>query len=109
VKFFGRVFLVVVGLMVLGGVSSAADKRKAQDLIMRNQWRSDGDISVARALVKGRARGCGAFDHIQVKSSEYIVRCGFADEGYKYYVAFTAAEDVVGPYSSIETLLEGAY
>lgn len=113
-KFLGWVFLIFIGLMFLGSISSAADKRKAQDLITQNQWSSDAwssgaGISVARALNKGGARGCGGFDYIQVQSSEYIVRCGFADEGYKYYVAFTAAEDVIGPYSSIEKLLEGAY
>ena len=95
----------------LGGTSegNAANSGKAQALVIQNQWRSEGDISVARALNKGGARGCGAFDYIQVKSSEYVVRCGFADEGYKYYVAWTAAEKTIGPYGSIEKLLEVAY
>jgi hypothetical protein len=84
-KVLGWVFLILIGLMFLGSISSAADKRKAQDLITQNQWRSDGDISIGRALVKGGVKwGCGHFEYIQVQSSEYIVRCGFADEGYKY-------------------------
>jgi hypothetical protein len=82
---------------------------KAQDFVAQNPWHSDGNISVARALTKGGARGCGHFEYIQVKSSEYIVRCGFADEGYQYYVAWTSAEKTIGPYTAIEKLLEVAY
>ena len=108
-KFLGWIFFIFIGLIIFGSLAKEENKRQVQELMISNDWRSDGDISIGRALVKNRARGCGYFEYIQVDSTEYIVRCGFPDEGYKYYVAFTSVGKALGPYSSSQQLLDTVY
>jgi hypothetical protein len=110
-KIIGYIGLGFIFLILIGQWLGSNERDRVKFLIKENNWQSPDsrDYSLARTLSKSRARSCGSFQQIRVGSSEYIVRCGFEDEGYLYYIVYTASEKAIGPYSSLEKTIEVGY
>jgi hypothetical protein len=91
---------VTVGLVFCGVLCSAvAAPGLAGDF--PTPWRRDANPELIRTLAKNGVKGCGdfAWKSRPSQSSEYLVYCTRDGRTWSAWLAWTAAEKVMGPYA----------
>lgn len=83
-----------------GVTVESAEKTSSLERQYPGVWRGDFNLEIGKTLVKNGVRGCGELYYRAAASSanEYLVYCTSDGSTWTSYLAWTAAQKVMGPY-----------